>query len=89
LTAIKSSYFLVRFFAVIICSIIYYFNVSMVAAPSSGIAHNGPPAAAGRALLGVDFVFVFSSFYFLPLALDHLARLEVAGMLVVMPSFAY
>jgi len=27
------------------------------------VAHNGWPAAAGRALLGVDFVFVPFSFY--------------------------
>jgi len=27
------------------------------------MAYNGRPAAAGRALLGVDFVFVLSSFY--------------------------
>jgi len=36
---------------------------------------NGRPAAAGRALLGFDFVFVFSFFSFLSLALDHIPRL--------------
>jgi len=40
------------------------------------------PAAAGRALLGVDLVFVFSSFTFSSLALNHLPRLaSAAGLL--------
>jgi len=42
---------------------------------------NGRPAAAGRALLGMDFVFVHFHFTSIPLTLNHLARLVVAGML--------
>jgi|GEM_PF-3665144 len=42
---------------------------------------NAPPAAAGRVLLGVDFVFVLFHFTSIPLTLNHLARLVVAGML--------
>jgi len=37
--------------------------------------HNGRPAAAGRALLGLDFVFVSPFFSFLSFALDHMPRL--------------
>jgi len=44
--------------------------------------YNVRPAAAGRALLGSIFVFVFSSFPFLMPALDHLPRLaSAAGLL--------
>jgi len=34
---------------------------------------NGWPAAAGRALLGVDFVFVLSSFYSYPACFESLS----------------
>jgi len=44
--------------------------------------HTGQPAAAGRALLGLIFVFVLFSFTFLLPALNHLPRLaSAAGML--------
>jgi len=49
---------------------------------------NGRPAAAGRALLGLVLVFVFSSFLLLPLALDQLPRLaSAAGLLVAVVHF--
>jgi hypothetical protein len=45
---------------------------------------NVPPAADGRVLLGLDFVFVSFSFTFLPFTLDHLPRLaSAAGLLTV------
>jgi len=44
--------------------------------------HNVWHAAAGRVLLGLIFVFVFSSFTLLLLALNHLPRLaSAAGLL--------
>jgi len=52
--------------------------------------HNVGPATAGRALLGQEFVFVFSSFPFLSPALNHLPRLaSAAGLLADEPFFIF
>jgi hypothetical protein len=46
------------------------------------MAPNGRLAAAVQGLLGLVFVFVFSSFTFLSLTLDHLACMASAASLL-------